>query len=521
MSYYTNIQLKIPDNARAKDSEPLMQMDKFINYCKSNNVNIDKKQLEAFEKEKLIFPCFRTIYPVEYMAQIKEFIPKSPLDTPIIDNKYEDIDNLERHHIETFCPDESNIERLLKCGHPLEYAYKCGNPYVFLPVENKFVPYDSYVVTCRSSSSQAISCDSSSTFYAPWKVHFVQALNYNCALTKRRLELLDDFQKMFPLVSMYLYRLHLIWMYVEHRKVPEGVRKILNGRNDCLAFCVYQQATPREWKLFLLKLIEICVDYANKEKYLLREEVKKTLATTVEICMAARNENFESTVGWLEEGFSKRYIDYSDNIWIYTGELENILYPLHVDFNNLLLHLLKHKIDHINGRLSPEEKYPNHLIDNLVCDQFAGEQGCALYCLLKLYRMWNQRIPWNTYEVWNAIKDIAISIEYLGKAWLGKYGIESIVRELHPSYDTRYGRLVGGYTVKDQDTFLKKIEILKDYKEKTCSRQGNHVLVTKLIRHYSTHGSPINYSRFQKYYGFLVDSLEETLFMLFARYKGY
>jgi hypothetical protein len=139
-----------------------LPIDRFITYCKSLNVSTDKKELEYYENQGLMFPTARVIKPKEYIQEAYDW--SSGLKGEIDRSKWPELallDDRPNTH------DYSDGELIDSFDRSLDDK----NPFISVPTESNFKPWDSYNFVVKNSEGIETTRSMAEHFYSYWQVH--------------------------------------------------------------------------------------------------------------------------------------------------------------------------------------------------------------------------------------------------------------------------------------------------------------------------------------------------------------
>lgn len=539
MSEELKITVRVPSDAQSRGRNPYLEHTDFIKYCKANHVDIHESELEQYEKNKLLFPCYRILYPRELLQKkFRASITRS--QSYKIHNEWTPLLNLEESMLNSrhwLCKE---FKEAIEHGHPFEQAIFNDNPYLTQP-SDKFKHWHKYKVSVGKIDSSSIKESRAKHYYSPWKVFFIydlKALNtdeYNRATGLRRgwgignSELrsssLTEFNPFFKTVSAYAYRRSLLDTYYYFERTTQQQQDwnniVIKKRH--LAQKLFSGYTYDSWIRFIRKLIEIYENYRGFEKILLSLEVKSYIARSVIFLRYATDNAFEKICEEVS-GKYKEECGLENGVLVYPGSLEKMFPNEKWDLEQKARWLLNDALRKFNSVLHIKEKLPESFADNLFDDLANEPTGTALASIRKIDRFYNTREIWRDNDFWSGIRDLAVSIEVHGKEWIGGNKLNDVLQKLFPS---SYDLLKAQTGIKSEPTkasnkteFLQKLKNIQDKSILAGKRCGSHLLVANLTRNYSSHQKGLSGKDLHVHFPIIYSSLVRTLFLLYAKYKG-
>ncbi|WP_162013077.1 hypothetical protein [Methanosarcina acetivorans] len=146
-----------------------MEKGEFIKFCVNNSVEITPDFLELFEKEKLLYPIKRWVYPKEY-AIIKQHTFLS--DKQVYDSTYSSLLELEEE-IFKFC----NLYLFNRINHPFDEKDKDWQQYLLDPTDNEFIIWKDYKVNYVDESGESWSTVRAQNYYSYWQIYELDGIN--------------------------------------------------------------------------------------------------------------------------------------------------------------------------------------------------------------------------------------------------------------------------------------------------------------------------------------------------------
>jgi len=401
-----------------------LEIDEFRKLCGECNVSVSERVLESYEKNDLLYPIYRLHRPKEYLQKIFEH-KYSPDHAKAIEvpDEYGSLLKFDEESDKWKHPIFPEFDKTLKEGHPLDQAYKRGEPFIEKPSKDIFKNWREYEIVLELAYDGSTKKQRSSTaffYYSPWQIYFVEEANrkhicrinvlmplgegekYVFSEPAQKLAL-TEWQDHFKMLWEYRFKENL---YFE--KALEGSKNnILEGADlkqfheDCnkVAIGVCSHHPYESWIEFLKVLCELYFDYQKREQYKLSNCLKKDIRGIIDILMY---------------GFGKTYRDVINDVGMILGSrtyfdvspLERI-YPEYESYlkreSKLLLEsLLKDYNDEVPNSL----KLSNNAIEEIV--EQASNSG-------------NETL---------LISVIGINKEYFSPSYFGDEGIWSYVRSL-------------------------------------------------------------------------------------------
>lgn len=147
-----------------------MEQDKFIKFCKNNSVEINPYYLELFEKEKLLYPKKRWLYPEEYAIIKQQRIFSS--DEQAYDSTYPSLLELDEEILKFH-----NFRLYHRINHPFDENDKDWQQYLLDPIDNEFIIWEDYKVNYVDKSGASRSTDRAKNYYSYWQIYELDGIN--------------------------------------------------------------------------------------------------------------------------------------------------------------------------------------------------------------------------------------------------------------------------------------------------------------------------------------------------------
>ncbi len=537
MSEKVDISIRIPSDAQSRGDTPYIEHTKFIKYCKANNIDTNEYELERYEKERLLYPCYRILYPRELLRRDFRATLNDSQSYKIRD-EWEPLINLQDLIFKSQYWVHKEFEEAIEHGHPLEQAINDKNPYIVKPDTQRFIKWERFNVIVGKYSSNNMSESRAKHHYSPWKVFFVydlRALNtdeHNRATGLRRgwringklrHSSLVEFIPFFMIVTSFAYRRSLLSIYYSEKTFrTQQDWKLIVERKRHIAKGLFSDAIYTEWIRFLRKLIELHERYRGGEKILLSLEAKSSIAKTVIFLRNANNCTFEKICVDVSGKFKKRSgVGLENGVQVYPGRLEELFPDEKWDLEQNVRRLLDHQLKEFNSHLTDNEKIPESLVDDLFDNLSAEPSGTALAAIRKINEFYFKDNIWRESEVWSAVRDLAVSLEVHGKQWLGGDSLKVVLRRLCPSlYDDLKKKGIDPTYASDSKGFIDNLEVIKKTITSDSERCGKHLLIAHLTRNFTSHQKGLFGKYLHENFPAIYTSLVSTLYVLYAKYKG-
>lgn len=541
MSEKVNISIRIPSDAQSRGDTPYMEHTDFIRYCKANKVYVSEYELEQYEKKKLLYPCYRILYPRELLRRDFRASYLNDAQSYKIRDEWEPLVNLQDLISKSRLWVYKEFEKAIDDGHPLEQAINNKNPYIAEPGTQRFIKWERFNVIIGKYNSNNMRESRAKHYYSPWKVFFVydlKALNtdeHNRATGSRRgwgivdnrlmHSTLVEFIPFFMIVSSFAYRRSLLSIYYsEKTSRTQQDWKLIVERKRHIAKGLFPDTIYTEWIRFLRKLIELHERYSDDEKILLSIEAKSYIARTVIFLRNATDYMFEKICADVSGKFEKRSgVGLENGVLIFSGRLEELFPDEKWDLEQNVKWQLVHQLKQFNLQLANNEKIPESLADDLFDDVSGDPSGSALAAIRKINKSYFDDTIWRENEIWSGIRDLAVSLEVHGKQWLGGNRLNEVLTRLFPSLYDDLKKKTGipkSTDATNSNEFLDKLELIKKAITPDNERCGSHLLIAHLTRNFTNHQKGLFDEHLYKNTPIIYSSLMGTLFALYAKYKG-
>jgi hypothetical protein len=541
MSEKIDISIRIPSDAQSRGDTPYMEHTKFIKYCEAYNVYIYEYGLEIYEKEELLFPCFRILYPRELLRRDFRANYLNDSKSYKIRAEWAPLVNLQDLIFKSQHWMYKEFEEAIEHGHPLEQAINDKNPYIVKPETQRFIKWERYNVIVGKHDSNNMRESRAKHYYSPWKVFFVYDLKtlntdeHNRATGSRRgwgivdgklrHSSLVEFNHFYSIVNSFTYRRSLLSIYYfEKTSRTQQDWKLIVKRKRHIAKGLFSGSIYAEWIRFLRKLIELHERYRGDEKILLSLEAKSSIAKTVIFLRNATDCTFEKICADVSGKFKKRSgVGLENGVQVYPGRLEELFPDEKWDLEQNVRWRLDHQLKEFNSHLVDNEKIPESLADDLFDNLSTEPSGTALAAIRKINKFYFEDNIWRENEVWSAIRDLAVSLEVHGKQWLGGDILDKVLTRLFPSlYDAlkkKTGIPKPTYATNSNE-FLDKLDVIKKAMTPADERCGGHLIIANLTRNFTSHQKGLSDKYLHENIPIIYSSLIGTLFVLYAKYKG-
>jgi hypothetical protein len=542
MSDKAEITIRIPLDASSRGSRPYLEHTEFLRYCAANKVHTSESDLEQYEKNKLLFPCYRLLYPRELLR--RDFRARHIIDSQSykIRDEWEPLIRLENQWRNSRHWMFKEFEDSIDYGHPLDQALSDNNPYLIQPeVQKKFRWWGQYKVIVDKCGSNSVRESRAKHYYAPWKIFFVYELNeentdehnratgsrrgWGILSKKRRHSSLNKFIPLFRIMSSFAYRRSLLTTYYFEKtsKRHQDWQEIVKKKRQ-IAEILYSGAEYITWIRFLRKLIEVHENYRGNEKILLSLEAKEFIARTAIFLKYATSNEFERICDDVSGKFKNiRSLCRENGVFVYPGKLEELFADEKWDLERKVRWRVNHALQDLNNSLSSTEKLPATLGDDFV-DTLSTEPHCtALAAIRKINNTYFDRAIWRETEVWSGVRDLAVSVEVHGKEWVGGRKLDEVLTRLFPSLYNTLKTKTGirkPTAASNTSEFLEKLKIIQKSISSSEKRCGRHLLIAHLTRNFANHQKGLTGKNLHNNLSIIYSSLLSTLFVLYSRHKN-
>jgi len=541
MSKKIKIEIIVPSDAQYRFGSPYMKHDAFIKYCNANNVYVSEAALEIYEKNRLLFPCVRLVYPRELLRRRYRVKKPGHRNNPKIRDEWIPLIELEK--CERYCrlADQDAYHDMVENGHPYDRALKDENPFVLNPKDKKFKVWKRYnVIVGKYGKDNRNRCKSKAEhYYAPWKIFMVQELNLintdehnrvpgtrrgRGSLDKKLLRsVLGEFTPFFNTITSFRCRYNIL---IASLHESAGKKRIKWGevqrRTKSFSKELFLSQCYENWIRFLRKLIELHESYLEDEKYLLSLEVKSYMASTVAFLGYSKGSKykFEKICKDVSGRFDKRLgSGYVQGVIIYPGRLEEIFADEEYDLESNVRWVFSEDFKRFNNLLGEEEKLKESLADELFDELKEGHTKVILAIIGKINRVLNDEgALWRDYEFWSSILDLAVHVETLGKEWLGGNDLGGVFQK---AFSKEYPRFSRNQTnAKTSQDYIRKLDLLRKNNEVPVDKKcGKHLDLARLTRNFAAHSRGLSDNDLHDNLTLIYNALVSTLFVLYDSYK--
>lgn len=288
-----------------------LQVKKFAELCSEMRVYLGRnpeKLLEAYEQHGLIRPVFRLNVPEDYKKLLFKYRYAMDNDKKDISlpEEYIDIhsflqDRLQNYHA-TYSP---WIDRTLSEGHPLDFAYKEGKPYIGKPSSKSFTPWKEYTVVVGQLYGNAQYSTIAEHYYSQWHVFLVEEAYriYSATINPflpfqssdisiKQTDLpFSKWIKEFEILAEYQFKNQLFfesYLNQSSNSILEGsLLEEFHKKINEQASIIFNQIPEERWIEFQRKLCETYFLYEKTEKLRLSKFLKSHIYSSVEIYLEA------------------------------------------------------------------------------------------------------------------------------------------------------------------------------------------------------------------------------------------
>ena len=507
----------------------------FIKFGQSLKVTISNRLLEEMEKEKLLFPTYRTICPREY---IEVSWKRQEIDVDL----WKEIDVFDREMEIQQIPSEQANEKLLKEGHPLDIAWESQKSYIQKPERESFRPWKDYEVTVEYPDGTKTTRESASAFYEQWQIYHIDEITSH-VLGQRRWALLRgylnlpplempkskssvmQYQDMHRILADYQFRCQLHFEKAFLKAERQGSR-FIEGENHREyknnihkeSIEAFKQASEDRWIEFSRDLCRFCFRYQEREKESLKSVARLDLRDACQVVIDALGLDYMA----LAERVG-RHID--GRTFIGKFALEHIFPDPQVELIRKGSDSLSSFMDdYTKATDKPKESLEPDLPEKLVRSSI-DEGNEAL--IIKMIEINDERFsPALHHEerLWAFLRTLSVAVEVFGKS-LG-YGdkIDSILKKtmngkFEPSFRIpldRKWRNSGQQSSIDRASkpgeLIKRIDFIR---ANASPGVQQYLITTKLLRDYLSHNTAIDVDLLGERFIFLYKSLVLTAMYLF------
>ena len=499
--------------------------DKFIEYCRANNVYVDEKTMETYEKLGLLFPIYRFIIPKDYIRSIcNENI--NNID-PIL-NLHPEWKQIEKLHesLNTYtAPLEKFFRRTLMYGNPLDYSIKQKHPFLIIPNKANFKPWRIYKVKIKNKNNYKCKNeeDIANHYYAHWQIFVLNELNemyteQTNILTKQKdmsyygnkfkevkklsPSKINDYAQYFQIVSNYAMFEHIITGFIIQKNenkqfLSKENYNFYTKEKKKIAKKEYKKNSYDKWMEFIKNLYVLYEKYLKDEKIKLSNEVKRFLSFTINLLITAKNLTFEK----LNEDFIAGYRTFTrklrNDIYIIPTGLEKI-FPSEINELKREAYLkLPCLIKELNKIFPMKEQLPENFHEKIITTIIDEEYGTLFSHLYKIEDIWFNREKFATPSLIAHLRSLIVSIEDVGILWFGGNRIDGMLKKAFKEYEKlqkKYSRYERKITeAKTTKEFINKANIILNQKEFSSKDRlcGYYLVLTSLARNFFSHRNKI------------------------------
>jgi hypothetical protein len=518
------ITIRISTEAQSRSDTPYLEHDQFVKYCRANKIYTSEQLLESYEKNKLLYPCIRVLYPRELLRRYFRASHSNNTNYKIRD-EWKPLIELESFMNKCDWMYKKEFNAAINYGHPLEQALKKGNAFVLEPMIQNYKAWDKYRVIVGKYSDSNIMESRAEHYYSPWKIFIIDDLKALNTYKRHMQSSLGEFISFFKVMCSFIYRRSLLIR--DHRanpKKPDNNWQIAVRKSKQLAKNLFTAYSYMEWIHFLRKLIELHEQYIKRERLLLSFEAKSYIARMIIFLRFATDKDFEMICNDVTGKFKgSSFIGASNGISIYPGKLEELFSDEKWDLEHNAKWLLQRGLKVFNSSLISSDTIPESLADELFNDLAEEPSGTALAAIRKINKAYFDMKLWRDNETWSGVRDLAVSIEEHGREWLGGKSLDGVYRKLFGSEYNELKRKSGQINAdaRSAKEFLNKLEYFQATTNIPINKRcGRHLLITYLIRNYSTHRKGLSGEALRMNIDIIYSSLVNTLLTIYAKYKG-
>lgn len=498
-----------------KSIEKYVEAKTFIDYCKANNVRASISILDAYDRQGLLQPIYRIVFPDAYVRE--SYFWNEDSDDATIDARWSDLLEL-LSSLAIGMPGSETFQRALTFGHPLDVAFHAGNSYLFKPRVQDYKPWDQYKVEVNDGPDITIKEDSADHFYAAWQIFVLEELNYMHTIEHNYIadiqtgtgvfdkkcfpSKISDFAGYFQTLSNYKMLRNMILLDIsfgiEGRFISGERLASLRKREKIAATNEYIRHPHNEWIRFIRKLVSMHVEYKGKEKLNLLSELERFLSSVIIMVRKATNMSFDEISGehdGLLVGKAPGTPGEKDGVDIYPGELRLIFPDSQKKERKRAAWTLNSFIDSFNKILPSNVQIAPDLTHKIINRISEAGHECLFSHLYLIEELWQEKSPHWRNSIWAHIRSLAASIESLGREWFNATSFNAVLETAFSDYKQlrrRYNSNVGPNTKITQasspEEFIAKLDIiLKESDKDFDGLCGNYLLVTHLTRNYLSH----------------------------------
>lgn len=519
-----------------------LKTEDFIELCRTMRVYLGRKPedlLEVYEQHGLVKPVYRLYILEDYIKTLFKYQHASKSEKPNISlpEEYAEIhnfiqDRLQNYHA-TYPP---WIDRTLSEGHPLDWAYKEGKPYVEKPPSGSFKPWTAYTVIAGELYGYSQYSTIAEHYYAQWQVFLVEEANRlfsvminrllpsrssAIGLEKSTLTLLEWINE-FEVLAEYRFKKQLLF----EKYINQTSDNILEGalleeyhkKVTEQASTIFIQIPEERWIEFLRKLCNTYFLYEEKEKIKLSKFLKSHIYSTVEIYIEATKLPYSQLVNKVGNIIGRKE-------YFYRLPLEKILPDEEKEKKREAEYHLRSFKDKYNSIMSGQI-----INDSVICEiiEEVIKQGndTLLTTIIEIEKeWWEDSIFWYG-KIWSHIRSLATAVETFGRhVFPTKTDLYNCINEslkgqyesLKQPFDNYFKRRV--IEANNPSEFLEKLDIIINTPDSIRIPNDlinlKFLLIANLIRNFVNHSSKIDGKLFGSRFLVIYQSLIFSFFYLF------
>ncbi|MDW5552020.1 hypothetical protein [Methanosarcina sp.] len=147
-----------------------MKQDEFIDFCRNNSVKINSDYLERYEKEKLLYPIKRWLFPEGYIITKKQNLISSTQQA--YNSAYSSLLELEEEVFKF-----SSLVLYDKIDHPFDEKDKEWKEYLIKPINNKFINWKDYKIKYFDKNGRNLNAVRVQNYYSYWQIYELDGIN--------------------------------------------------------------------------------------------------------------------------------------------------------------------------------------------------------------------------------------------------------------------------------------------------------------------------------------------------------
>jgi len=413
------------------ESDIYLEIDEFKKICNELNVQCNNELLDVYEKHGLIYPSYRINRPRDYLQKIFEQnnghdLLKNVIEVP------DEYGNLLKFEYEELCrwyhPILHEFDKALCEGHPLEQAYKRGEPFIEKPSKDTYRNWGDYKVVLEMTIKDNQHKKTESTarhFYSPWQIYLLEEANHrhtrhiNVLINLREGEkyalneqpqklLIAQWQDYFKSLWDYRFKKNLLF-----REALEGAAKnILEGednerfhsRLEKIANDICLQNPYTSWIKFLKSLCALYFEYQEREKHKLSKCVKKDIRSVIDIVILGFGKTYKDIINDVGTVIGGR-------IYFYIPPLERI-YPEYESFlKRESKPLIESVLEDYNKEVPDELKLDKNVVDEIIEHAFKTGNETMLVSIIGITQEYFSPSYFGDEGIWSHIRSLAVAVE--------------------------------------------------------------------------------------------------------------